>query len=71
MDIAHVLVGSRAVPLAEAAQLAPKLLTALEAMTAHYVALVNCGDCGRWDPETEDEVLVARDAIRKARGGRP
>ena len=45
------------------------LLAALEIMTKHYVQLANCGDCGFWDPEAEDEVIQARAAILAAVGG--
>lgn len=33
---------------------------ALEKLLHKYVRLVNCGDCGNWDPETEPEVIAAR-----------
>lgn len=46
---------------------APELLEALEAITAHYVAGVNSGDCGFWNPEEEPQVIAARAAIAKAR----
>lgn len=36
-----------------------QLKAALVAMIDRYTALVNCGDCGNWDPETEDEVIAA------------
>lgn len=48
---------------------APKLFGALEAMVEKYTALVNCGDCGKWDPETEAEVKAAREALRLATEG--
>ena len=47
---------------------APELVEALEKMTAHYVALVECGDCGFWDANKEPEVIAARAALSKARG---
>lgn len=41
------------------------LREALE-MTLHkYVDLANSGDCGFWDPETEDHVKEARQALEK------
>lgn len=46
----------------------PDLYAALEAMLDHYVSTVNSGDCGNWDPETEDVVKAARAAL--ARGPR-
>lgn len=45
---------------------APELLVALEAMVVHYTAMINSGDAGNWNPETDDEVIAARAAIRKA-----
>lgn len=39
----------------------------LEDMTNHYAALVNCGDCGNWNPETESEVIAARKMISEVR----
>lgn len=53
----------------EAADLISELLATLEALTEHYVSLVNCGDCGRWDPEDEGVVKRARSTIAKVRGG--
>ena len=45
---------------------APDLLEALTNLVAHYAQLVNCGDCGNWDPETEHQVIAARAALAKA-----
>lgn len=36
---------------------------ALESLLDRYVGLVNCGDCGFWDPEKEREVIEARAAL--------
>lgn len=47
---------------------APELLEALEGMLDRYTGLVNCGDCGSWDPESEVEVIDARKAITRAKG---
>jgi hypothetical protein len=47
---------------------APDLLRALQMMTAAYVELVNSGDAGRWNPETDAEVIASRAAIAKATG---
>ncbi len=47
---------------------APCILAALEALLERYTQLVNCGDCGNWNPETEDDVIAARAAISKAKG---
>lgn len=53
------------VPLLTAA---PDLLKALENLLHIYVALVESGDAGNWDAETETEVIDARAAIAKAKG---
>ena len=37
---------------------------ALQELLDHYVGLVNCGDCGNWDLESEAEVQQARAALR-------
>jgi hypothetical protein len=42
---------------------------ALEGLTAMYVAMVNSGDCGFWNPEEEAEVIAARAALRLAEEG--
>lgn len=47
---------------------APDMLTALTALLSLYVELVNCGDCGRWDPEAVPQVIAARAALAKAEG---
>jgi hypothetical protein len=39
------------------------LRIALRALLARYVGLVNCGDCGNWDPEQEPVVIQAREAL--------
>lgn len=39
---------------------------ALEALLDHYCALVNSGDAGNWNPETEGVVINARAAIEAA-----
>lgn len=41
------------------------LKVALEGLLNHYTALVNSGDCGNWDPETEPQVIAARKALKK------
>ena len=45
---------------------APELFEALKEMTRAYTELVNCGDCGRWNPENDGEVMQARAALTKA-----
>ena len=37
----------------------------LQALLDHYVQLVESGDCGFWDPETESEVIAARALLTK------
>jgi len=37
----------------------------LQRLLDKYVSLVNCGDCGNWDPETEQEVIDARVELAK------
>lgn len=39
------------------------LVNALVGMVNVYTALVNCGDCGNWNPEEDKEVIVARKAF--------
>ncbi|WP_458763622.1 hypothetical protein [Cupriavidus basilensis] len=48
---------------------AQTLLTALRGLVDHYVTLINSGDCGNWDPETEPQVIAARAAIAQATTG--
>lgn len=45
---------------------APELYEALAKLLDHYTRLVNCGDCGSWNPEVEPEILAARAALLKA-----
>jgi hypothetical protein len=47
---------------------APELLEALELLLDRYTGLINCGDCGNWNPKEESEVIKARAAIAAARG---
>ena len=47
---------------------APDIYKALEDLLDRYVGLVECGDCGNWDAETEEEVIASRTALTKARG---
>jgi len=42
------------------------LEVALENLLEHYTELVNCGDCGHWNPETEDIVIKAREVLSYA-----
>jgi len=44
------------------------LLEALEEITKMYCDMINSGDCGNWNPETDKEVIKARAAIAAARG---
>jgi len=45
-----------------------ELLEALRNQLDDYTALVNCGDCGSWNPEEEPVVIASRAAIKKAEG---
>lgn len=36
---------------------------ALRGLLDRYTGLVNCGDCGFWNPENEPEVIAARAAL--------
>jgi hypothetical protein len=47
---------------------APQLLDALEEITEMYCAMINSGDCGNWNPETDKEVIKSRAAIAAAKG---
>lgn len=47
---------------------APDMAEALQGFLDHYVAMVNSGDCGFWNPEDETHVKAARSALAKARG---
>lgn len=42
-----------------------RLRAALEDLLGRYVALVNSGDAGQWDPEIDNEVIAARAALTK------
>jgi hypothetical protein len=44
------------------------LRCALQDLLDRYVALVNCGDCGNWNPEEETEVKEARAALKGTEG---
>lgn len=47
---------------------APELYGALKVFVDEYVAMVNSGDCGFWNPEEEEKVRAARAALAKAEG---
>jgi len=47
---------------------AERLTAALRGLTEHYVAMVNSGDCGFWNPEEEPEVIAARAALQQEGG---
>jgi len=47
---------------------APDLLSALNGLLQMYVAFINSGDAGNWNPEDESQVKAARAAIAKALG---
>lgn len=46
-----------------------RLREALGGLLDHYVQLVNCGDCGFWNPETEPPVILARTALQETGDG--
>ena len=52
--------------LAAVTQQHADLLAASAAMLNRYVDLINCGDCGHWNPETEKEVIAMRQVLAKA-----
>ena len=45
---------------------APEMYAALQGLVNHYVALINSGDAGSWNPEEEPVVAAARAALAKA-----
>lgn len=49
----------------------PALFEALKQFVSEYVALINSGDCGNWDPETEEKVIKARAALSSAQPEAP
>lgn len=49
----------------EAIEKAEGLAQALVGMVEMYVPLINSGDCGNWDPEEDEEVIDARQALIK------
>lgn len=49
--------------LAAAREEAARLRAALESFLEHYVDMVESGDCGNWNPEKDDVVVMARAAL--------
>lgn len=45
---------------------APDLLEALQDLKKMYEQLIDCGDCGNWNPREDKEVIKAHNAINKA-----
>jgi len=45
---------------------APELLEALVQLKASYEELVDSGDCGSWNPRTDECIVDAKKAIEKA-----
>ena len=48
-----------------------ELVEALNDILTHYTELVNCGDCGHWDPEKEGPVIAARAALAHYQNTQP
>jgi len=46
-----------------------ELSTALTNLLDLYVTLAGSGDCGFWEPEDEPEVIAARLALSRIKGG--
>jgi hypothetical protein len=44
----------------------PKLLKALLFLKQEYEKLVDCGDCGSWNPRQDNCVVLAKEAINEA-----
>lgn len=47
---------------------AEEMYEALSFFLERHLELVNSGDCGSWNPETDAEVIKARAALAKAEG---
>ena len=45
---------------------APELLKALIFLKQEYEKLVDCGDCGNWNPRQDNCIVLAKEAINKA-----
>ena len=45
---------------------APELLKALVFLKQEYEQLVDCGDCGYWNPRQDNCIVLAKEAINKA-----
>lgn len=43
---------------------APAIRNALQGLLAHYIALIKSGDCGNWNPHTEQQVIDAEEALK-------
>lgn len=54
--------------LDEAAECIVALESALTGLVDHYTALINSGDAGNWDPETDAPVIAARHALALSKG---
>lgn len=50
---------------ASAEALSRRLHDALRGLLDRYTALVNSGDCGFWNPETDNEVITARAVLNE------
>lgn len=58
-----MLDGEAAASLAAQAQRRDEVVEALRGLLDRYTELVNCGDCGNWDPEKEPVVIASRAAL--------
>lgn len=66
-DKGHVEDGWTETPLYAHPPASPtaEMVEAAAALIEHYTQLVNCGDCGSWDPEQEPVVIRLRAALAK------
>ena len=67
-SVAMVLMNESGPDNARLIAAAPDLLEALKLFVSEYVELVESGDAGFWDAESEEKVKKARAAIAKAEG---
>ena len=63
-DGLHDVLSAAGRQLAAAQSTIAELRAALAGLLKRYVDLAGSGDCGNWDPETEDQVIAARAALK-------